>query len=321
MQRRLLLRSVMCTAGAWPLFNLHAAQWPDKPIKVTTPFAPGSSDLIVRKLGEYVGKSLGQALIVESKPGAQGTLATRSFVGSKPDGYSLLLGTNSTHSASKFLFKKLGYEPLEDFEPIIQFTSNPLLLVVSNQIPCKNFKEFISYAQSPKVELSFGAGNTGSLVAAEMLKKQAGFDAVAVNYQGNSQAVQDFMAGRLDFMVTDPLIVKPFIDSGKFKVLGITSKQRLPNFPDVAPLAEQGLPNFEYISWVGLFAPKGLRPEIAEQLHKEFAHALQQEDVQKFLTGIGMLPMHTTRAEFQGFLKDQVRVWEQLSRDAGLVAA
>lgn len=320
MQRRLLLRSAVCAASAWPFLNIYAAAWPDKAIKVTTPFAPGSSDLIVRKLGEHVSKSLGQALIVESKPGAQGTLATRGFVGSKPDGYSLLLGTNSTHSASKFLFKKLGYEPLEDFEPIIQFTSNPLLLVVSNQIPCNNFKEFVIYAQSKDAQLSFGAGNTGSLVAAEMLKKQAGFEAVAVNYQGNSQAVQDFMAGRLDFMVTDPMIVKPFVGSGKFKVLGITSKQRLPNFPDVAPLAEQGLPNFEYISWVGLFAPKGLRAEIAEQLHKEFTYALQQEDVQNFLTGIGMLPMHTTRAEFQGFLKDQMRLWEQLSHDAGLTA-
>lgn len=320
MQRRSLLMASLSIAVTTASVRAEEV-FPSKPIKVTTPFSPGSSDLIVRKMGEHVGKNLKQVVVVETKPGAQGTLATKTLAMAKPDGYSLLLGTNSTHAANKYIFKNLGYDPIKDFTPIIQFTSNPLLLVVGNHLPVNNLKEFIAYAKANSGKLSYGSGNTGSLVAAEILKRQAGFDAVVVNYQGNSQAVQDFVAGRLDFMVTDPLIVQPFSKSGKFKVLGITTKERLPNFPDVAPLAEQGLPQFEYASWVGLFAPAGVPVAIAQQLHEEFAKALKAPDVQTFLTGLGMLPAHKSREAFTDFVQAQLLAWDKLSSDAGLVAA
>lgn len=234
--------------------------------------------------------------------------------------HTLLLGTNSTHAASVYLFKNPGYDPVKNFTPICQFTVNPQLLVVNADLPVHSLKDFIRYAKSRAKQMNFGAGNTGSLVAAEMLKRQGGFDATAVNYQGNAQAIQDFVSGRLDFMVTDPLIVKPFLGGGKIRILGITSRQRLPNFPDVVPLAEAGLPDFDYSSWVGLFAPAGLDAGIAETLHRECARALGQPDVVQFLTGLGMIPASRSRQEFAAFVTDQIHAWGQWTRDAGLTA-
>lgn len=322
MHRRNFIETACGLAGVMACGQRAWAQdvYPSRPIKIITPFAPGSSDLIARKIGETITRNLGQPVVVETRPGAQGTIATRAVAAAKGDGYTLLLGTNSTHAASLYLFKKPGYDPVKDFTPISQFTVNPQLLVVNADLPVRTLKEFIQHGKSASQKMSFGAGNTGSLVAAEMLKRQGGFDAVAVNYQGNSQAIQDFAAGRLDFMVTDPMIVKPFLQGGRFRILGITTKQRLPNFPDVAPLAESGLPDFEYASWVGLFAPAGMDVGIAEKLHQECAKALAQADVAQFLIGLGMIPARKTRQEFEAFVADQIRLWGQWTRDAGITA-
>jgi tripartite-type tricarboxylate transporter receptor subunit TctC len=292
--------------------------YPDKPIKIVTPFAPGSSDVIARRLGEHASKTLGQPIVVETRPGAQGTIASRAIAKVKNDGYTLLLGTNSTHSASPYLFKDLGYDPVKDFTPITRFTVNPLMLVVHADMPVRSLQEFIRYAKERSGKLSYGVGNTGSLVAAQMLKAQAGFEAEPINYPGNSQAVTDFVAGRLDFMVTDPLIVKSFVQAGKLRILGLTSKQRLSTFPDVVPLAEQGLPNYEYASWIGLFGPADMPADITRRLHEAFAKALAEPDSVKFLGDIGMIAAGATPTEFSAFVQDQIKVWGRLTKDAGL---
>ena len=292
--------------------------FPTKPIKIIAPFAPGSSDMIARRLGESAGKTLGQPVVVETRPGGQGTVASRAIARSKADGYTLLLGTNSTHAASVHLFKELGYDPVKDFTPIIRFTVNPLMLVVRSDMPVKTVPEFISYAKERPGKLNYGTGNSGSLVAAQMLKTQAGIEATGVNYPGNAQAVNDFVAGRLDFMVTDPLIVKSFVQAGKLRILGLTSKQRLSTFADVVPLAEAGLPQFEYASWIGLFGPAGMPPEVTRKLHDAFAKALAEQDNVRFLADIGMIAASSSPAEFGAYVQDQIRFWGRLTKDAGL---
>jgi tripartite-type tricarboxylate transporter receptor subunit TctC len=305
------------------LLGLGGRAWaqedfPSRPIRIVTPFAPGSSDVIARRLGEHVSKTLGQPVIVETRPGAQGSIASRAIARVKNDGYTLLLGTNSTHAASPYLFKELGYDPAKDFTPITRFTVNPLLLVVHADMPVRTLQAFIQYARERPGKLSYGVGNTGSLVAAQMLKTQAGFEAAAINYPGNAQAVTDFVAGRLDFMVTDPMIVKSFVEAGKLRILGLTSKQRLSTFPEVVPLAELGLPQFDYASWIGLFAPAGLSPDITRRLHEAFAKALAEPEMEKFLASIGMVAAGATPAEFAAFVQDQIRLWGRLTKDAGL---
>jgi len=315
-RRNLIIASCafLCFGGA----AFAQDDFPNKPIKIIAPFAPGSSDMIARRLGEYAGKTLGQPIVVETRPGGQGTVASRVIVKSKGDGYTLLLGTNSTHAASVHLFKELGYDPIKDFTPIIRFTVNPLMLVVRADMPVRTVPEFIQYAKQRSGKLNYGTGNSGSLVAAQMLKIQAGIDAVGVNYPGNAQAVNDFVAGRLDFMVTDPLIVKSFVQAGKLRILGLTSKQRLSTFADVVPLAEAGLPQFEYASWIGLFGPADMPVEVTRKLHDAFAKALVERDNVRFLADIGMIAAGTSPAEFGAYVQDQINFWGRLTKDAGL---
>jgi tripartite-type tricarboxylate transporter receptor subunit TctC len=292
--------------------------YPDKPIKIVAPFAPGSSDVIARQLGDHAAKTLGQPVVVETRPGGQGTVASRAIAKARSDGYTLLLGTNSTHAASPYLFKDLGYDPARDFTPIMRFTVNPLMLVVNAELPVRSVQELIRYAKDQPGKLNYGVGNTGSLVATQMLKTQAGIEAAAINYAGNAQAVSDFVAGRLDFMVTDPMIVKTFARNGKLRVLGVTSKQRLATFADVAPLAELGLPQFDYTSWIGLFGPGGLPVEVTQRLHEAFAKALAEPGTVRFLADLGMIAAGASPAEFSAFVKDQIRLWGRLTREAGL---
>lgn len=314
-----LLRVALLMLGLAISSSLSAQEvFPNKPIKIITPFAPGSSDLIARKLGESVSKILGQPILVETRPGGQGTVASRAISKTKNDGYTLLLGTNSTHAASLYLFKDLDYDPIKDFTPIIRFTINPLFLVVRADMPVKNVQEFIKYAKDRPGQLSYGTGNSGSLVAAQLLKTQTGIDAVGINYPGNAQAVNDFVAGRLDFMVTDPMIVKSFAQAGKLRILGVTSNQRLSTFPDVAPVAELGLPQFEYASWIGLFGPAGMPSEVTKRLHDAFAKALAEPDNVKFLADIGMIAAGSTSIEFGNYVQDQIKFWGRLTKDAGM---
>lgn len=293
--------------------------FPIKPIRLILPFPAGStSDLIARRLGEHVTKSLGQAVVVESKPGGQGVIAARTVLSSPKDGYTLLYGTNSSHAANVYMIKNLEYDPVKDFTPITQFSTNPLLLVVNSKLPVNTVQEFIKYAKERPGNLNYGTGNAGGLVAAHLLKNQAGIDAVGVNYQGTSQAATDLIAGRLDFMLIDPLVVHAFVQAKKIRMLGVTSKERLPSLPDVPSLAESGLPNFNYVSWGGLFGPAGLQPEITRKLNQAFMSAVLDPSTQRYFAELGMMGTGSTPDVFKAFVQDQVMLWSQLAKDAGL---
>lgn len=284
-------------------------------------FAPGStSDLLARRLGEHVARTLGQPVISESRPGGQGVVAARTVINAPKDGYTLLLGTNSSHAANVHLIKDLGYDPLKDFTPITQFTSNPLLLVVSAQTNVRTLSEFIDFARQRPGKLNYGTGNTGGLVATQMLKSLTGIDAVAVNYPGTAQAAQDLAAGRLDFMMIDPLVIRPLVQSGKARVLGITSRERLPSAPEVAPLAELGLPQFDYTSWGGLFGPAGLSPEVTARLTDAFTAAVRDPATVAYFDSLGMISNATHAEAFKAFVADQIELWRRLVRETGLSA-
>lgn len=315
-RRAMLLATT--AAVAFP-FARAEQPFPSKPIRLILPFPAGStSDLIARRLGEHVTKSLGQAVVVESKPGGQGVIAARTVLSSPKDGYTLLYGTNSSHAANVFMIKDLGYDPVRDFTPITQFSTNPLLLVVNSKLPVNTVQEFIKYAKERPGKLSYGTGNAGGLVAAQLLKSQAGVDAVGVNYQGIGQAATDLIAGRLDFMLIDPLVVRAFVQAKKIRMLGVTSKERLPSLPDVPPLAESGLANFNYVSWGGLFGPAGLQPEITRKLNQAFMPAVLDPSTQSYFGELGMMGTGSTPDVFKAFVQDQVKLWGQLAKDAGL---
>jgi len=316
-------RQFLVTAPAFAMVAQQArgqTSFPNQPIRIIAPFAPGSSDMIARRLGESVSRQLGQPVVVENRPGAQGVVASRSLTKAANDGYTLLLGTNSTHAASIYLFSKPGYDPVKDFTPIMRFTTNPLVLCVRTDSKIDSLKAFIEHGKAHSGQLNYGAGNTGGLVATHLLTTQAGFKAQAVNYAGNAIAINDFLAGRLDFMVTHPMIIKQFVEAGQIRMLGLTSRQKLPLFPDLTPIADQGLPDYEYASWIGLFGPARLPAEITQKLYAAFSEALASQAAQQYLNNIGMIAADLPPAAFADFVKDQIQVWGNLTKAAGLVA-
>jgi len=297
------------------------SDFPNRPIKLVVTVAPGSAgDTVARRLAEPLGKLLGQPVIVENRPGAQGAIASRLVARASPDGYTLLLAGNSSHAANVYMMKDLGYDPVKDFTPITQLTINPLILVVRADSPMRTIKDFIRYAKDHPGKLCYGTGNSGSLVAAQLLKEHAGIDAVGVGYAGTAQATNDLLGGRLDFIMLDPVVAAPFVRAGKLRTLGITTKQRLPTLADVAPLSEQGLSGFEYYSWIAMFGPRGLPAELTQRIQQALVKAMSDPVVAKFATDAGMIPTTTTPQGLHDFLLAQIKAWGRWTKEAGLQA-
>lgn len=321
LRRREVLLASAGIAGSTllPASGAIAAIYPDKPIKLVLSFPPGStSDLLARYVGEKAGKLLGQPLIIESKAGAQGAIAARLVAKSPADGYTIFLGTNSTHAANVYLLKNLGYDPIKDFTPLTQCAINPLLLVVNAKLPIHSVTELVQYAKQRPGQLSYGSGNTGSLVAAHLFNKATGIKAVGVNYPGVAQACTDLVGGRLEFMMVDPTVVRPFLAAGKARVLGITSKHRLASMSEVMPLASLGVTEFTYASWAGFFAPAGLPEGIQKLLQATFAQVLSEPDTAQYLSSMGMIVQHSSSENFSEFVKAQVVLWGHLVKESGL---
>jgi len=183
----------------------------------------------------------------------------------------------------------------------------------------KNLQEFLKYAREKSGKLNYGIGNSGSLVAAQLLKAQGGFDAVGVNYAGTAQATTDLLAGRVDFVMNDPVVAGPHIQSGKLRALGITSRQRLATLPDVAPLAESGLPGYDYASWIAVYGPAGLPREITQRIHQGLLKVMADPEMTKYLGGAGMIPATSPSPErLQAFNQEQIRLWGRWVKDAGI---
>ncbi len=305
------------------LLPIHKAQaqgdYPNRPIRIVAPFAAGAaSDVLIRRLSEPVGKLLGQPFIIENRPGANGAIAGRIAAKAPNDGYTLMAAGNSSHAAGVHTMKDLGYDPIKDFTPITQLTSNPQVLVVNADMPVRTLQEFIQYAKERPGKLSYGTGNTGSLVAALLLKAQTGIDAVGVNYPGVPQATTDLLAGRLDFIMNDPVVAAPFVQAGKLRVLGVTSKQRLGAFPDVAPLAELGLRDFDYASWSAIVAPAGVPADAVTKIQQAFVKVMADPVIQKFVADAGIIPQTSTPDGLRAFMVEQIRLWGIWSKQAGL---
>ncbi|MEN4922036.1 tripartite tricarboxylate transporter substrate binding protein [Achromobacter spanius] len=296
-----------------------AADFPNRPIRLVISFPAGSgSDIIARYLGKHVSATLGQPIVVEPKVGAQGSVAAREVARAKPDGYTLLLGTNSTHAANFYMMKDIGYDPVKDFSPVTQLTSNPLMLVVRSDLPARDMPEFLQYARARPGQLNYGTGNSGGLAAAQLLKTLTGIQTMGIPYPGTPQAVTDLIGGRLDYMITDVMVTRPYLESGKLRALGVTSRERLPSSPDVAPLAELGVEGYEFASWVGLFAPAGTPPGVVAKINAAFVQALKAPDTRQFFDSMGMLPAPCTPQEFSAYIRAQLDLWGKLTRDAGV---
>lgn len=299
---------------------LADAAYPERPVRLVVPFPPGSTtDAMARFLADQAAPILGQSLVVANKAGAQGAIAASEVARAPADGYTLLVGTNSTQAANLYLSDSLPYDPRKDFDAITQFTINPLVLVVRADLPVNNLKDFLAYAKERPSELNYGVGNTGSLVSAQLLNRMAGLDAVGVNYPGSPQAITDLLGGRLHYMVTDVSVVRPHVEAGKLKALGVTTRQPVAALPGVPTIAEAGLPEYEFSSaWGGLFAPAGTSPEILEKLNKAFVTALNSPEAKAFFDKQGQIVAPRSVSEFDRYVKEEHATWKELIAQADI---
>jgi len=303
--------------GAAPGFAQDA--FPNKPIQVIVTTAAGSfSEQLVRFIGAEAQKTLNQPLVVITRASASGTLAADIAKRSAPDGYTLILGGNTVMAANVYLIKNLGYDPIRDFEPVVLTSINPLLLVVRSNLPINSVPDLIAYSKARPGQMNYGVGNAGGKVAVQLLHSLTGMTGQEISFNGTSQAVLELVAGRLDFMIVDPLVADPFIKQGVLRPLAISSTVRLPSMPNIPTMVEAGVPGYEYASFTGFWAPKGTPKAVIDTLNAAFVKVLSSPAAAEYASRAGMIARPGTPQSLLAFNKDQIANWERLVKVANL---
>jgi tripartite-type tricarboxylate transporter receptor subunit TctC len=278
----------------------------------------GGSDFVARLLGQKLSAAFGQSLIIDNRPGAGGNVGTEIAARATADGYTLLIATSS-HASNITLYRKIGYHPVKDFAPISQLVSNAFLLTVQPALPAKSVKEFIALAKARKGELTYGSAGAGqgAHLGMELFKSIAGFDAVHVPYGGIGPATVALLAGQINTALLTPPPTLPHVQTGKLRVLGVTTPKRMAQLPEVPTIAESGFPGFEVNNWQGLLAPAGTPEPVIARLHAETAKGLRSPDVVERLTAASTEPVATSPKEFAAFLQAEITKWEKVIRQSG----
>ncbi len=295
-----------------------AQTYPSKPIRIVVPFGPGApSDAMARLLGERAGKIMGATFFAENKVGASGMLAARAVAQAAPDGYTIMVSSNSAHAANMYLFKEPHYDAVKDFAPITGLTKNPHVLVVRSTLPVKSLQELIQYGKANPGKLNFGSGNTGGLANASLTSSLAGFTAVHIPYASAPAAVVDLLAGRIDFMFIDFFIVDTHIKAGTLRPLAVSSSTRLKALPSVPTIAET-LPGYDLNGWLAAFAPARTPPDIVAKLNKAFIQVITTPDFLDYVERQGTFSFPTKPEELGAFVKEQVVKWADVLKKAGV---
>lgn len=294
-----------------------AAAYPDRPVKVVVPFPAGSAtDLVARLLATELQAEFKQPFVIENKPGAQGSIATDMVAKGAADGYTLLLPAN-THAANPSLYKKLNYDPVKDFAPVARLATTSLALMVKADSPVKTLPEFMAHIKKQSGKLSAGYGSSSSQVSVSQLKKMTGVDIQEIPYKGIPLAVNDLLAGTLDFTFVDLGNALAQAKGGKLRGLAVTESQRSALAPDWPPMASV-LPGYEITAWFVLLAPAATPPEIVKKLEEATLKVLAKPEIKDKLAVIGMQPAPLKAADTGKFIQGEVAKWGRLVREAGI---
>jgi tripartite-type tricarboxylate transporter receptor subunit TctC len=317
--KKLLHIALAAAAMAVSSSLLRAENYPSKPITLINVFGPGSaSDTICRVLAQPLGAALKESVIVEDRTGASGALAALYVARAAPDGYTLLMATNSPLSAVPFLMKNVSYDPVKDFTPITRVGSFTLMLVVNPSVPAKTVKELIEYAKSNPGKLSFASANTSGIVAGETLKHWAEIDMLHVPYKSTPPALQDVLAGRISMMFVDLTSGLPHVKSGALRALAVTRLHRSSLFSELPTLDEAGVTGFDMDSWAGIVAPAHTPPAIVAQLNTELRKIIDSPEIKSTLGKVGFEAFSSPAPEFGDFIKAQLDRWGTMVKDAGI---
>jgi tripartite-type tricarboxylate transporter receptor subunit TctC len=300
---------------------IHADNYPSKPITIVAIFGPGStSDLICRLIGQRLGVALQETVIVENRPGANGALAAQYVARSAPDGYTLMLGTNSPLSAVPFMMKSPPYDAIKDFAPITRVGSYTLMLVLHPSIPAKSMKELVEYAKANPGKLSYASANTSGIVAGATLRHWAEIDILHVPYKSPSPALQDLVAGRVSMMFTDLTTGRPLVESGALRALATTRLRRSVLYPELPTMDEAGITGFDMDSWAGFVAPAHTPPQIVARLNTELRKIIDDPEIKSSFARVGFEAFSSTPDELKDTIKVQLGKWGKMVKDAGIQA-
>ena len=313
--RCLLVLSALLAAPA------HAQTYPAKPLRLVAPFPPGgTTDVLSRIVAQKLGDSLGRQVVVDNRPGAGGNLGHEVAAKATPDGYTIVMSSNAALVANPHLYKRLGFDPLNDFAPISVVAKAGQVLAVHPSVPVRNVKELVALAKTRPGKLNFGSGGRGTPahVAGEIFKSATGVNIVHVPYKGGVLAVMDVVAGQIDLVFADMAPAVPQIKSGKLKALAVTSEERSPVLPDVPTMVQAGIKGSSPQTWWALLAPKGTPAAVISRINGDIAQIMKQPDVQERYSALGIVPAHSTPEQITEMIKTESPAMGKVLQAAGV---
>jgi len=316
-----MLMRIAAFLFALAMSGLAAAQsWPSRPVRMIVPFpAGGPTDVLTRALAEKLSAALGQAVVVDNKPGAGGTIGSDFVAKSAPDGYTLLMATGSTHSVGPYL-SKVPYDPQKDFTPIIYVGKATNILLVSPTLGVSNVRELIELAKKNPGKLNYSTSGIGSVahLTSEMFASMAGIKIVHVPYKGTQLSIPDLMSGQIAMLFDNVLTAKPHVEGGKLKGIAISSRERSSLVPGIPTVSESGLPGFDSWNWFGVFGPAGTPPAVVERVNAELNRLVGDAAIKDRFAQLGFETTGGTPADFAAVVQSEARKWSQVIREANV---
>lgn len=290
---------------------------PGKNITLVLPFAAGSgTDSTTRLISKELATALGANIVIDNKPGANGSIAASYVARSEPDGYTLFVTTNTSHSANPYLLKTMTYDPIKDFTPIARTGDLPFMLVINPEIPANSVSELVALAKKDPGKYSYASGSSSAIVSGATFATLAGIDLLHVPYKSSPPALTDVIAGRVSMMFVDVPTGLPHVNGKVLKALAVTTMKRSALLPDLPTMDEAGVKGFDITSWQGYLGPANMPKDIVTKLNAEIRKVVERPDIRKQLADRGMEAFSGTPESFDAFLKEQLVVWEKLIRQA-----
>lgn len=321
MRTQLLSRIVMVMLAATSSGSAWPQTYPTKPIRFVVPWpAGGVADITTRLVGRKLGENMGQLFVVDNRAGATGIIGSELVARAAPDGYTLLMGTTTTHATNPVMYKKLPYDSIKDFAPISLVADAPFVLLVHPSLPVRSVKELIAFAKARPGQLTYGSSGTGgsSHLGFELFNQMAGIKAVHVPYKGLAPATIDLLAGNITMSWESTAAATPYIRDKRLRALGIGSAKRSTLMPDIPTISEAGLKGFELGSWSAMFAPAATPPDVVRRLQREVVVAISDRGMREQLAALGAEPVGSTPEELAAVLKQDVVKWAKIARQANL---
>ena len=313
------MRSLVALLASAFAAAAFAQAYPDRPVKMIVPFAPGgATDIIARTVAQKLSERMGQPVVVENKPGAGTTVGNAEVAKAKPDGYTLLFAP-TPFVISQVVYPTLPYDPKRDFAPVSLLATSPFILVVNATVPSRSVAELVAAAKAKPGAMTFCSAGNGTVphLAGELFKLRAGVDIVHVPYKGGGPAITDLVGGQVNMMFATPIEVAQHVQSGKLRVLGTTSQKRLAAYPDVPTLSESGYPGFEVASFFGVLAPAGTPPNVIARLAGDLAWVMEQPEVREKFAAQSADANVQDPAAFARFLDAEREKWADIVKRSG----